>query len=299
MKNDERNLALRSTTEDLEENFEVRDHLVAAAAYRQYIKYEEKCSNGNEKDNADNDDLFYLYNRLSTENQRAINNLIRRLLGKNKKDKHNPREYFNKIMERNFGENLKKILEYRGLTYFQVASITLNMQDYENRFIDKKELPDEYLIASYLRAFLKSEKPQDKSINLIDDICRVLSIDSDLLWYGKGNLYSINWEAITDIANEKNLSPNDIFKKTTTKLIYELGTSKKYDIFEQNIYCEGICEAFADALGVEYDDILNKERFVLEYDELPFEKYYNKLDKDMREIVKMLIIDLHDTEIDV
>jgi len=284
MKNDERNLALRSTTEDLEENFKVNDHLVAAAAYRLYIKNEEKSEKGTEKENADND-LLYLYNRLSAENQRAINNLIRRLLGKIK-------------MERNLGENLKKIFEDRGLTYYQVASITSKMQDYENRLNDNRMFFDEDTIVSYLRGYLKSEKPQNKSMDLIDDICRVLSINSDLLWYGIGNVFSMDWEAIVDIAKEKNLELNDIYKKATNELISELGASKKYNILEQNIYCEGICEAFADALEVEYEDILNEERFVLEYDELPFEKYFNKLDKDMMDIVKMLIIDLHVTVAD-
>lgn len=266
-------------------NLEITDPQIASTVFNIYLK--EKGQSVNKKDRILND-YKRLYDTLPKEKKYVVNNLIKNLISKD-------------YLQQNFGAILSQILEDKNVTTYELAKLLYGKSSCD----EYHGIENEYSttledLRSLLENFKKIQKPQDKSITLILDLCDVLSVELDLLTTGVGVIYDIDEEKILTILKEKELDIDKFFNDILKELL-KCSRCKRDGVCDwQEQYIRfmqsnkvGLGELIAKKLGVPSDEIIIEDERIFELEEFPLERYFSKLKTPEQRAVKKLISDLH------
>lgn len=266
-----------------EEEFELTDKNVAYEYFKNY--YQEI------KDDIPTKNVTYLlnnyadsYNSLSELNKHIVDNAIRNLL---------PEE---KLLQY-FGYFFQKVLDDSGMKAYELATIVCgNYCEKENTY---QEMTIDNINGN-IKSFLKNKKFQEKNRQMVEDICKVLSIDMDVLRYGIGTRFYIDSDEVDRIIKQENIDSenfwNDFIKEAIPCNNCKICNSKKYQTGKANFCKHDIknnAEIIAKLLNVDISRILIKEDYQIPLESNPIEEYFKKLSVKEQKMIVRLIVDLH------
>lgn len=269
-------------TTDYKVGKEIVDNYIDMKEYNQSEEKPNKCK--------------ILYSNLSQDFQYIVNDTIRALLP-------------NKVFEHHFGEYFSAILDdTKSLDGTEIMNTNMLASMLENRdYCLKKQGKQEFFYgdtAEDLRSKLNSFKKKKKSIEsteiLQEEICKILSIDDEVLTRGQGMRYSIDYENLSQILSRKRINSKEFFNELLNDYIEcnkcKYGENCEYSLkrVEYTQYDKiSLGHAIAKRLDVELSEIVQATEIIIEPDEFPWEEYFERLNRAGRLAINNLIVNLY------
>jgi len=232
----------------------------------------------------------FLYEKLSSRNKYIVDNMIIKLLGNRIKN-----------IDINFGENFSEILKnYTYRTYtknskekFTTSYLSKLFNAYAS--VEKIDYSSEDVKNNFDKFGKNTHKNTDK---LVCFLCDVLSVSKEVLYFGNGIQYIIDWDRISEILKERNINEEQ----------FHLEITKKYTKYNELRYNENYI-TYAEYLFYnqkKYGEFIAKELNLITASEIIFEKeiqlvkeqnyilrYFDKLKDNEQKAIIQLIHDLH------
>lgn len=238
----------------------------------------------------------FLYNRLSSLNRYIVDNTILNLLQEKKENiECKFGTYFTLLLDQ---ENMKR--SYSRFNNKPLSTVYLSQLIYAYARYSGYN----YNLTNELRGLLEKfktlkNKPQSKSEDVVNCLCDILSVSKDVLYYGHGIRYIIDWNYISLLLKERDMDEDkfheQIIKNYTQCIDSKINDDEyilylEYMLYNQKKYGQFI----ADTLEVQYSDIILENSIsLLDDDENIIWDYFNNLTKKEQFVIYQLIKNLH------
>lgn len=265
-----------------EENFDdvvISDSVSASNIFRDYI-------NKNFGIEQDRVNIPELYQRLSKECKNVVNHTITCLL---------PEDRY----ALNLGGYLRELMNLRGFSEQLLINLLTVKRDCDCKNDIESDFYNRDDIKSRIQSFLKVMESQERSVELLQEIAALLSVDYDALTTGIGFEYVIDFDKLNDILEERNLDADKFVEQFFMEYVkcnhctFNKGCEFKDNYFK---YVDSLtyakAESMCELLEIELEEILITKRICIDLEVYPFEKQYKRLLKAERRVIDQVIIDL-------